>query len=177
MKSGGDLHKLLGIVGLFRDPYHLLRGAKEAHKRQFKHCDAFTPYPIHGLDKILRHKKSLIPWITLVAGLTGCAAGFALQIWTSAIDWPLNIGGKPLLSIPAFVPVAFELTILFGGLATAAALFLFCRLPDFHTRILDKDITNNIFALYVPAKEEGFQESEVQQFLKEAGAYEIKMVE
>ena len=170
-------HRLLGIVGLFKDPYHLLRAAKEVESRGFIHCDSFSPFPIHGIDKILGHKRSFIPWITLVFGLMGCFGGLALQIWVSAIDWPLNIGGKPFLSIPAFIPVTFELTVLLGGLATFFSLFIICRLPNYHTNILDKGITDNVFALYVPAKEKNFKEEDVKNFLEKSGAYEIKMVE
>lgn len=170
-------HPLLGIVGLFKDPYHLLRAAKEAKTRRFKHCDAFVPFPVHGLDELLNIKRSKIPWVTLVVGLAGCFGGLLLQIWTSAIDWPLNIGGKPFLSLPAFIPITFECTILLGGLSTFAALLVICKLPNFHTRALDPGITNNVFALYIPAKESGFKEQDVKQFLKNSGAYEIKMVE
>jgi len=169
--------RLLGIVGLFKDPYHLLRAAKEAQTRAFVHCDAFTPYPVHGVDKLLNHKRSWIPWVTLVAGLTGCFGGLGFQIWVSAIDWPINIAGKPFLSIPAFIPITFELTVLFGGLATFAALLMICRLPNYHTRIFDKGITDSTFALYVPAKEKNFDEKDVKAFLEKSGAYEIKMVE
>lgn len=176
MQTAGK-HKLLGIVGLFKDPYHLMRAAKEVQKRNFTLCDAFTPYPIHGLDKILGHRRSIIPWVTLIFGLAGCFGGLALTIWTSAIDWPINVGGKPFISLPAFIPVVFELTVLFGGLATFFALFGFCRLPNFHTHIFDKEITNDSFALYVPTKEEGFKEEDVRNFLEKSGAYEIKMVE
>lgn len=171
------MHRLLGIVGLFKDPYHLLRAAKEAEVRGFVHCDAFTPYPVHGIDKILGHKRSPIPWVTLAFGLMGCFGGLGFQIWVSAIDWPLNIGGKPYLSIPAFIPITFELTVLLGGLATFFALLFFCRLPNYHTRVLDKNITHNAFALYVPAKEAGFREEDVKGFLQKCGAYEVKMVE
>ncbi len=170
-------HRLIGIVGFFKDPYHLLRAAKEAEQRNFVHCDAFTPFPVHGVDDLLGIKRSKVPWVTLLFGLIGCFGGLGLQIWTSAVAWPLNVGGKPFLSIPAFIPITFECTVLIGGLATFAACLAFCRLPNFHTRILDPEITNNVFALYVPAKEEGFREQDVKEFLQKSGAYEIKMVE
>lgn len=165
------------MVGMFKDPYHILRAAKETHKRGFKKCDAFTPFPIHGIDQLLGIKRSFIPWITLVFGLAGCLGGMGLQIWVSAIVWPLNIGGKPFLSIPAFIPVTFECTILIGGLATAFALFAICRLPNYHSKIFDKEITNNAFALYIPATERGFKEEDVKELLIKSGAYEIKLLE
>lgn len=171
------MHRLLGIVGLFKDPHHLIKAAKEVEARGFVHGDAFTPFPIHGLDKILGHKRSLVPWVTLVLGLAGCLGGLGLQIWVSAIDWPHNVGGKPYISLPAFIPITFELTVLLGGLATLVACLAFCRLPNYHTRILDTKITDNSFALYIPAKEKGFNEQDVRGFLEKCGAYEIKLVE
>lgn len=169
--------RLLGIVGLFKDPYHLLKAAKEAHARKFKNCDAFTPFPVHGMDELLSIGRSKVPWITLVFGLIGCFGGLGFQIWVSAVAWPLNVGGKPFLSIPAFIPVTFECAVLLGGLATFFGLLGILRLPNFHTKILDPNITNDVFALYIPAKEAGFRESDVKAFLEKSGAYEIKMVE
>lgn len=169
--------ELPGIVGLFKDPYHLLRAAKEVQKRGLAGCDAVLPYPIHGLDKMLGQKKSLVPWATLLLGLGGCLGGLALTIWTSAYDWPVNIGGKPFNSLAAFIPVIFECTILSGGLATVAALFMFCHLPDYRVKILNPQITNDVFALFVPASGRKFSESDVKQFMQECGAYEIKVVE
>ena len=176
-KTKSTQHGLLGIVALFKDPYHLLRAAKESQARRFQFSDAYTPFPIHGLDKLLNQKKSMVPWVTLVLGLSGCFLGAALEIWTSAIDWPLIVGGKPFNSLPAFVPIIFECTVLLGGLATAAALFMFCRLPNFHNYVLDNEITNNAFALYVSAKERNFNEQDIKGFMEKCGAYEIKMVE
>ena len=169
-------NKLLGIVGFFKDPYHLLRAAKEARARQFKFCDAYTPFPIHGLDAILGQKRSVVPWVTLVMGLAGCFGGFGLEIFTSAISWPINVGGKPFNSFPAFVPIGFECTILLGGLATLAALLMFCRLPNFKSSILNESITDNTFALYVSAKEESFREDDVKNLMEKCGAIETRMV-
>lgn len=176
MDHGQKHHRLLGIVGLFKDPYHLLKAAKETQTRNFKHCDAYTPFPIHGLDAILGQKRSALPWVTLVLGLAGCFGGFGLEIFTSAMAWPINVGGKPFNSFPAFVPIGFECTILLGGLATVAAMFMFCRLPNFHAPVLDEKITDNLFALYVPAKEEGFQENDVKALMEKAGAVEVRMI-
>ena len=168
--------RLLGIVGLFKDPYHLLRAAKEAQTRAFVHCDAFTPYPVHGVDKLLNHKRSWIPWVTLVAGLTGCFGGLGFQIWVSAIDWPINIAGKPFLSIPAFIPITFECTVLFAGLATAATLIAVCKLPNSKPTILDPSLTNDKFALFVSAEDPSYRESEFTDLMKRAGAHKVRVV-
>ena len=97
----------------------------------FKKYDAYTPYPVHGLDDAMGLKRSWIPYATFFAGITGAISAAALEIWTSAVDWPINIGGKPMVSFPAFIPIIFELTVLFGGLTTMGALFYACDLPNF----------------------------------------------
>ncbi len=105
--------------------------------------DVVSPAPIHGLDEVLGLRPSRLPWVTLWAGLLGAGLGFLLEYWTAAVNWPLNVGGKPLDSLPAFIPVAFELTILLAGLATAAGLFWRSKLwpgrrrPKLHGRTSD----------------------------------------
>jgi len=174
--------KLAGVVGFFNDPDALLdatRKVKEAHYQSF---DAFTPYPVHGLDDAMGLKRSPIPYVTFFAGMTGCLFAFGLQYWTSVIDWPLNVSGKPFNSWPAFVPVMFELTILFAGLATFGALMVACGFPNTKKKIVDPSITCDRFALMVDvAKKEKpgykkFNTSEVEAFLKSVGATDVRVV-
>ena len=105
-------------VVVFGDEEHLLAAARAARARSFDVVEAYTPYPVHGLDEVLGIPRSRLPWVTLAAGATGLSLGTWLQYWASATDWPIDVGGKPFDSLPAFVPVMFELTILFAGLAT-----------------------------------------------------------
>src|ERR1700728_3050362 len=116
-----------GVMAVFKDERTLLKAAKSTREKfNFVHYDAFTPYPVHGIDEAMGIKRSWLPWVTFFAGITGTVSALALEIWTSAIDWPINIGGKPFVSLPAFIPITFELTVLFGGLATVGALFYVC---------------------------------------------------
>ena len=85
--------------------------------------DAISPYAIHGMEEACGIKRSGIPYVTFVAGVTGLLSGLALTWYTSAYDWPINVGGKPAFSLPAFIPILFELTILFAALSSVAALF------------------------------------------------------
>ena len=98
-------------------------------KAGFKDIKAYAPYPEHHIEHALGYGQSPVRVWTLVGGLTGTATGFAFTSWT-AMDWPLVVGGKPMLSIPAFVVIAFELTILFGALSTMIGLFINSRLPN-----------------------------------------------
>lgn len=167
---------MLGIVGLFKEPGQVVAAAKAAGVK-YKETEAFSPYPIHALFEALKIKRSLIPWVTLVMGLSGLFGGWLLTYWTSVIDWPLIVGGKPLHSLPAFVPILFECTILLGGVSTFLALWAFCRLPNFHTAVFDEKITDDTFALFIPIKNENFREEEVKNLFREHGAYEIKLVQ
>lgn len=162
-------------VGVFDEPQTLIFAARQTKEKGFEGADAFTPYPVHGLEKALGLKRSWVPYFTLIFGLSGATLGYLFMYWTSAIDWPLNIGGKPLNSWPAFVPIVFECGVLLGGLATFVSLLVACGLPNFKPFILDPQLTNNRFALVIPEKQEKVRE-DIPKFLKDAGAIEVKRV-
>jgi hypothetical protein len=115
------MHKL---VGYFDDEHRLIAAAKAARAAGVGISDAFVPYAVHGLDEAIDQRPSRLPWVCFLAGLTGGASALAFEIWTSAVSWPINVGGKPFASIPAFIPVTFELTVLSAALGSAA-IFLF----------------------------------------------------
>jgi hypothetical protein len=104
----------------FADEAHLLDGVAEARRSGHEVLEVYGPYPVHGLPEALALPPSRLPWVCLAFGLVGLVGGLALQAWTSAVDWPLDVGGKPLYSWPAFIPVAFELVVLLAGLGTVA---------------------------------------------------------
>lgn len=105
-------------IAVFNDEHRFLGAAQAMRQARFDVVQAFTPYPVHGLDEILGLRRSRLPWVTLAAGVAGASLGLAFQYWSTAVDWPLNVGGKPWNSLPAFLVVTFELTILFAGVAT-----------------------------------------------------------
>jgi Protein of unknown function (DUF3341) len=121
-------------------------------------------------------KRSVIPWITFIAGLTGLSAGIALTYWTSAVDWAINVGGKPFFSGPAFVPIMFELTILFAALASVGGMFVLTRLPKIDPPIIDPDLTSHKFAIFIPETEASYDVGRVEQLLKSLGANEVKRI-
>lgn len=193
--------ELAGVVGFFDTPGALIEAMKKVREANYESFDAFTPYPIHGLDKIQGLKRSWIPYVTLGAGLTGFMLAIALQYWTSAVDWPLNVGGKPYWSWPAFVPIMFELTVLLAGLCTVGAMFIANGLPNTSKKSFDPNITRDRFALMIDApklateeeleemddaelakykarlaKYKAFTEEEAKTFLKSTGATEVKSV-
>ncbi|MCC7442991.1 MAG: DUF3341 domain-containing protein [Bdellovibrionales bacterium] len=173
-----------GIVGFFSDERALLQAAAKVKDAQYLSFDAFSPYPVHGLDQAMGLRRSWLPYVTFGGGLTGVTLGYLLQWWTSSQSWPVNVGGKPFNSVPAWVPVIFELTILFAGVSTVVALILGCRLPNVKKRAFDPAITRDRFAVMIeapcggaaPAGGKKFDESEITSFLKSIGAQDVRVV-
>ena len=164
------------ILALYEEPDQLLRAAAAAKEHGFEGMDAFTPYPVHGLSEALGIKKSWVPYVTLVMGLGGAFLGLTFEIWTSAFDWPINVGGKPLISLPAFIPVMFECGVLLGGTMTLAALLFACGLPNLRAPILDRNLTNDRFGLYVPEYGPNWNEDRILKLLKSTGPLEVKVI-
>src|SRR5262249_10890635 len=142
-----------GLFALFTDPEALKVAARAVRDQKVKRFDAFTPFPVHGIEEAMGLKRSFLPWVTFLAGLTGGTIGLPFEIWTSAYDWPLTVGGKPFVSLPAFIPICFECTVLFAGLATAGALFAACKLPAVDPPILDPALTNDKFGLFISSED------------------------
>jgi hypothetical protein len=167
---------LRGVLALYDNPDALLQAAARVREHGFQGADAYTPYPVHGLSEALGIKKSWVPYVTLVMGLSGAGLGLLFQIWTSAYDWPINVGGKPMVSLPAFIPVTFECGVLVGGTMTLAALFVACGLPDWNTPILDRDLTNDKFALFIPERKHDWNETRAIDFLKSTKALDVRVI-
>jgi Alternative complex III, ActD subunit len=165
-----------GVLALYDDPDKLLRAAALGREHGFADMDAYTPYAVHGLSEALGIKKSWVPYVTLVMGLSGAALGLTFEIWASAIDWPINVGGKPLVSLPAFIPITFESGVLIGGTMTLAALLIACGLPNLGKPILDRDLTNDRFALWVPEIGPDWNERRIIQVLRGTHAADIRVV-
>ena len=123
----------------------------ELRKAGFKDLRAYAPYPEHHIEDAMGYGRSPVRVWTRGGALTGAATGFAFTIWTS-MDWPLVTGGKPIISIPAYVVIAFEMTILFGALSTLIGLFILTRLPHIKPIVIyDPEFMSGRFGVYVPA--------------------------
>ena len=118
-----------GLMAEFETPEGLLDAAKKTYSAGFRRMDAFSPVPIHGLAAAIGFHRTNLPVLTFVCGLLGAVCGYGLQYWVHVIDYPINIGGRPLHSGPSFIPVTFELTILFAGIGTFVGLWIANRLP------------------------------------------------
>lgn len=166
-----------GVAGIWLDEHKLVEAAGKVRAAGFKKFEAISPFPLHGIDEAMGIPFSFIPWVTFTFGLTGFSFGVWLTWWTSSVDWALIIGGKPFWSIPAFVPIMFECTILFGALSSVGALIASAGLPKVDPPVIDPALSSHKFALFVPQNDVGFDAAKVEQLLKQLGAVETKRTE
>ena len=131
----------------------------------------YSAAPNHEIEEALDHSVSPVRLFTLIGGLTGCAAGFGMTIWMS-LDWPVLVGGKTIASIPPYVVIAFELTILLGALSTVAAMILFSVLMDKKGVAYDPRFSDDLIGIFVPVKAE--QQGGIEHLLRAAGALEVR---
>jgi hypothetical protein len=143
-------------AAFFEREEDLIAGAAEARIAGFEVYDVYTPYPVHGMDRAVALPPSRLTWIALLAGALGLVFGLTLQVWTSAYDWPLNVGGKPFNSFPLFIPVTFELTVLFSGLIAIGVLFARNRMWLFSKRRVFERVTDDRFVLVLKQSDASF---------------------
>lgn len=163
-----------GVMGLWTDERHLLKAAKVLREKGYDKIEAITPFPVHGLEEALAIPRSGIPYVTFVAGVTGGGLGLLFQYWTSVISWPINVGGRPFFSGPAFIPITFELMILFAALGSVTAMFIVCGMPRFRVNVHDPDLTSHKFALFVSEYSQNYDKGRVSEALQSLGAESIK---
>ena len=163
------------MVATFSDADSLVKAVKATTRENFKVYDVYAPYPIHGLDEAMGIRRSRLPWVTFIVGLSALTGALILQFYTSVLDWPLNVGGKPNNSTLAFLPITFELTVLLGGLSTVAALFIKARLyPGKKEQLIAEGVTNNKFALVLRKKDASFDARRARQLLEQSGADRVQ---
>ncbi|MBV2167225.1 MAG: DUF3341 domain-containing protein [Bdellovibrio sp.] len=166
-----------GIAGIWTDEHLILKAARKTREAGFTKFEAISAYPVHGMEEACGIKRSWIPYVTFVSGFVGMILGLLLTWWTSAVDWAVNVGGKPFFSLPAFIPIIFELTILFAALCSVAALFYACKIPRIDPPNIDPDLSCHKFAIFIPFNDVGYDESKIEKMFKEMGATEVKKTE
>lgn len=166
------------LLGVFDDEARLLHATEEVHKRGFRIHDVYTPYAVHGLDDAMGIRRSRLPLVTFVAGGIGLLFAIFFQCWVFGISWPIIVGGKPFKPIPAFVPVAFEITVLIGGLVTVLAFLVRSRLaPGCRPMLIDPRVTDNRFVIALERSSAEFDEKKITDVLRELGAVEVNVRE
>ena len=170
--------KLVGLLAEFSAPEALVSAAEQVREEGYRRIDAFTPFPVHGLDEALALRPTILPWIALGAGLTGVVAALAGQWWTNTIDYPFVVSGKPLFSLPANIPVTFEVIILFSAFAAFFGMLVLNGLPRLAQPIFRSDrfrrATSDRFFLLVEASDARFAVEKTRSFLQTVGAVNVE---
>jgi hypothetical protein len=176
--------RMTGVYGLmaeFETPEDLLAAAERARDAGYQRMDAYTPFPVEGLAEAIGFRRTWLPLIVLVGGIIGCAGGYFLQYWISVIDYPLNIGGRPLHSWPAFVVVTFELTILVAALSAVLGMLALNGLPTPYHPVFNVPrfafATRDRFFLCIEATDPKFHPDETRRFLERSQPRQISEVE
>ena len=159
-----------GLMAEFHSPQTLLRAAERATEQGVKRMDAYTPFPVEGLAEALGIERTRVPLIVLAGGIVGCLGGFFLQYWVAVIDYPLNVGGRPLNSWPAFIPVTFEMTILCAALAAFFGVLALNGLPMPYHPVFNVErfelASRNRFFLCIEADDPIFDRDGTWKFLE-----------
>jgi hypothetical protein len=163
--------KVSGLLAAFAHVDAAVDAIRALRAKGFRDLVVYTPAPNHEIEEALEHRVSPVRLVTLIGGLTGCTAGFAMTIWMS-YDWSLIVGGKPIASIPPYVVIGFELTILMGALSTVAAVALFSVLMGKRGVPYDPRFSDDQIGVFVPAPPD--QLPAVEQLLRSAGAMEVR---
>jgi hypothetical protein len=175
-----ELNPLYGLMAEFETPGQLVAAARRVREAGFKKFDAYSPYPIHELDEAMDLHDNRVSLFTLIGGLCGCAGGFGLCSWVSSVAWPINIGGRPLISAPMFIPVTFECTILIAGLTAAIGMILLNGLPSPYHPVFNVERFANAarskFFLCIESADPKFDKTATLSFLESLGPEEIEEV-
>lgn len=173
---------IYGLLAEFATADDLLRAAGRTYREGYRDIDAFSPVPIHGLAEAMGQNDRTISKIVLGGGLMGCLGGYSLAYWTSAIDYPLNIGGRPLHSWPAFIVPTFETTILLAAISAVVGMLALNGLPMpyhpvFNVKRFREHASSDALFLVIEAKDGKFDRAGTRKFLESLGATEINEVE
>lgn len=161
---------LYGLLAEFEKPEQLVAAARLAREAGYRRMDAYTPFPVHGLVEALGRKHTMVPFVTLMGGLMGGTSGFALQYWASKVAYPINVGGRPFNSWPAFIPVTFEMTILFAALSAVLGMLALNGLPMPYHPLFNEPrfalASRDRFFLCVEARDRRFDREETRKFME-----------
>jgi hypothetical protein len=176
MKQG-----VYGLMAEFSDPGALVSAARSARAEGYERIDAYTPYPVEELDEALGFRHTRLPLIVLIGGIIGAVGGFGLQYWTAVVDYPINVGGRPLFSWPSFIPVTFECTVLFAGLFAVLGMLGLNGLPQPYHPVFNVPrfalASRDRFFLCIEAADPKFDYDETWRFLSRLQPRQVSQVD
>ena len=177
---GGSEIGVYGMTAEFDTPERLMDAAEAARLEGYKVMDAYSPFPIHGLSDAIGFKSVAVPYLVFFGGFCGIMFGFTLQWWTSTIDYPLNVGGKPFDSLPAFIPVMYESTILFAALSAFFGMWALNGLPKPYHSIFNapgfERASQDRFFLAIEAKDRNYDPERTRDFLMQQNPLNVAEV-
>lgn len=163
------------LFGLYNDEEELKSAVKSANAAHLNIMDVLTPFPVHGLDPVMGLSESRLHYLGFIYGAVGCLFGFGFMSWAVVSDWPILFGGKPYWPIPSYIPITFEMTVLFSAWGMTITFYTICGLwPGVKPKILDNRITDDKFCIAFDVT--GTEEKEVkglQSFFSKTGAAEV----
>ena len=163
------------MVGSFANEKDIVAAVQTARENGFQIADVYTPYAVHGLDRAMGLRPSRLPWACFVFGLIGATVALGFQFWAMAFSWPLNVGGKPWNSLPAYVPVVFEMTVLFAGLGVVLAFLIRSGIYlGKEATPLFSGVTNDRFVLAIKNTGAAFNASAARQLLLDSHAVRVE---
>ncbi|MGA3066507.1 MAG: DUF3341 domain-containing protein [Tepidisphaeraceae bacterium] len=173
--------QLAGLIGEFESVDGVIGAARKVRAAGYKIWDVHSPFPIHGIDAVIGVRPTILPWIVLIIGLSGCGGGLALQWFCNAYDYPFMISGKPFFSLPANIPIIFESTVLCSALTAVFGMFGLNRLPLHYNPLFKsrrfKRVTDDRFFIFIDASDGKFDEKGTAEFLTSAGATAVERIE
>ena len=175
-----DEYSVYGLVAEYEDSEQLVRAANKVYDAGFRDIDAYAPFPVHGLPEALGFEDPRLQWMIFIGGCVGGISGFCLQWWIGLSAYAHNVGGRPLFSWPAYIPVTFECTVLFAALTAVFGMFGLNKLPQPHHPVFDtpnfKRASQEGFLLAVEAKDVSFDEDSVRTLLESTGAKQVTLI-
>jgi ActD protein len=172
---------LYGLIAEFETPGELVSAAARAREAGYRRMDAYTPYPIHELSHALGLPRTKLPILVLLGGAIGCATGLFVQWFATTVHYPINVGGRPLASWPAFIPITFELTVLFAAGAAVLGMLAMNGLPMPYHPVFNAPrfalASRDRFFLCIEAKDPLFDLERTSKFLEGLGAHVVSEVE
>ncbi|MEM7495929.1 MAG: DUF3341 domain-containing protein [Myxococcota bacterium] len=169
-----------GLLAVYDSPGALTQACRSVRDAGYTKWDAYTPFPVHGLDKAMGLRKSGLAWFVLIAGLLGGIGMLGFMLWAASVNYPLNIGGKPPWSVPAFIPVMFEVTILCSALTAVFGMLALNGLPRWHHPLFAarpfEQVTDDCFCLAIQTDDPRFNPEQTAQLLRQTGAQRIETV-
>jgi hypothetical protein len=172
---------IYGLLAEFNTPTQLVDAANKIREAGYTKTDAFSPFPLHEIDEALGIKRSILPLLVFGGAITGLLTGFILQIYVHYIDYPIIVGGRPFISIPSFIPPAYELTILFAAFAAVGGMLLLNGLPQPYHPVFNVPrfalATREKFFLLIETRDSKFNYDETRSFMESLNPQEVFDVE